>query len=72
MNLIKNYRPNGLEVTLDDDSVVKLMVVRNNPRFGIIAMIQDRGRLVLWDKDNVGSHASDSEAEFVAQLKAVL
>lgn len=69
MNLIKNYRPNGLEVTLNDDSVVKLMIIRNNPRHGLIARVRGRGRVILWDKDDANAHLSDTEEQFVTQLK---
>lgn len=72
MNLIKNYRPDGLEVTLDDDSVVKLMVIRENPRFGIIARVKGQGRVTLWEKADVEAHKDDTEEQFVTQLKAVI
>ena len=72
MNLIKNYRPAGLEVTLDDDSVVELMVIRENPRFGIIARVKGQGRVTLWEKADVDAHREDTEEQFVTKLKEVL
>jgi hypothetical protein len=72
MNLLKNYRPSGLEVTLDDESVVELMVIRENPRFGIIARVKGQGRVTLWEKADVDAHREDTEEQFVTKLKEVL
>ena len=72
MNLIQNYRPDGLEVTLDNEEVVKLMVIRENPRFGIIARVKGHGRVNLWSKEDVDAHKDDTEEQFVTQLKTLI
>lgn len=72
MGLIKNYRPDGLEVTLDDESVVKVMVIRETQSFGIIARIKKDSRVTLWGKDDAAAHVSDTEEQFVAKIKEVL
>ena len=72
MNLIQSYRPAGLEVTLDDESVVELMVIRENPRFGIIARVKGQGRVTLWESADVETHREDTEEQFVTKLKEVL
>lgn len=67
-----NYRPNGNEVTLNDGlTKVKLMVLRQGPR-GIVAMIRERGPVVLWDKDDADAHHDDTEQQFIDKLKEVL
>jgi hypothetical protein len=70
--ILYNNRPDGLEVTLDDESVVKLMVIRENPRFGIIARVKGQGRVVLWGKDDVDAHKDDTEEQFITQLKTLI
>ena len=72
MNILKNYRPDGLEVTLDDESVVKVMIIRENPRFGIIARIKGQGRTILWEAADVEAHREDTEEQFVSKIKEVL
>lgn len=67
-----NYRPNGNEVTLNDGlTKVNLMVLRHGPR-GIVAMVRERGPIVLWDKDNADAHHNDTEQQFIDKLKEVL
>lgn len=68
----KNYRPNGLEVTLNDGSVVEVMVIRKNPRFGIIARVKGYGRVNLWSKEDSEAHKDDTEEQFVTQLKTLI
>lgn len=72
MNIIKSYRPEGLEVTLDNGSVIKLMALRENPRFGIIARIEGQGRVVLWNSTEYGSHREDTEEQLIERLKEKL
>ena len=67
-----NYRPNGNEVTLNDGvTKVNLMVLRQGPR-GIVAMVRERGPVVLWDKDDADAHHDDTEQQFIDKLKEVL
>jgi len=68
----KNYRPNGLKVTLNDGSVVEVMVIRKNPRFGIIARVKGHGRVNLWSKEDSEAHKDDTEEQFVTQLKTLI
>ena len=72
MHLIQNYRPNGLEVTLNNESVVEVMVIRENPRFGIIARVKGQGRVTLWESADAEAHREDTEEQFVERLKEVL
>ena len=67
-----NYRPNGNEVTLNDGiTKVKIMVLRHGPR-GIVAMVRERGPIVLWDNDNADVHHNDTEQQFIDRLKEAL
>lgn len=67
-----NYRPNGKEVTLNDGTTkVNLMVLREGPR-GIVAMVRERGPVVLWDKDDADTHHDDTEEQHIDKLKEVL
>ena len=68
MNLIKNYRPEGFEVEISEGNVVKLMVVRENPRFGIIARVKGQGRVVLWEGEDVAANREATEEQITARL----
>lgn len=67
-----NYRPNGLEITLNDgESKAKVMVIRRGPR-GIVAMVRGRGPIMIWDNDVADDHVTDSETDLLDKVKEVL
>ena len=68
MNLLKNYRPEGLDVEISEGNIVKVMVIRENPRFGIIARVKGQGRVVLWEGEDVVTHREDTDEQFSARL----
>jgi hypothetical protein len=68
MNLIKNYRPEGFDVEISEGNIVKLMVVRENPRLGIIARVRGIGRIVLWDGEDVEPNREASEEQVTNRL----
>jgi hypothetical protein len=68
MNLLKNHRPEGREVTISEGNVVKLMVVRENPRFGIIARVKGQGRVVLWEGEDVAANIDATDEQIDARL----
>jgi hypothetical protein len=72
MSLIKHYRPDGLDIEISEGNTVKLMVLRNNQKRGIIARIKGSGPIVLWDKDNADDHVGDTEEQFIDKIKEVL
>jgi hypothetical protein len=68
MNLLKNYRPEGRDVTISEGNTVKLMVVRENPRFGIIARVKNQGRVVLWEGEDVATNRDATDEQIDARL----
>lgn len=67
MERLFNFRPEGLDVTLNENTTVKLMAIRKGPR-GIVAVLKDFDLVVLWDKENAETHLQDTQEEFVQRL----
>jgi len=67
-----NYRPEGNEITLNDGvTKAQVMVIRRGPR-GIVAMVRERGPIVIWDKDVADDHVADSETDLLNKIKEVI
>lgn len=72
VEILFNYRPDGREVTLNDNvRKVTVLVFREGPR-GIVAMVREFGPIVLWDKTEVDSHRNDTEDQLIDKLKEII
>lgn len=70
MERLFNFRPEGKEVVLNDETTIKLMVIRKGPR-GIVAVLENEGPIILWDTENADTHLEDTEEQLILRLKEV-
>jgi hypothetical protein len=66
-----NYRPGGTEITVDGETLT-VNIIRRNPRFGIIARVRGRGRVVLYTANEADAHMEDTETQLLDRLKEVI
>jgi hypothetical protein len=65
--------PTTPDITLADSSVVSVREYRFRPvKEKVIAIIDGRGRTILWSGDDYAAHASDTEEQLETQLKTLL
>ena len=71
--ILKDYKPNGLDVELPvNGDIVKVMVVKKTPKNYIIAKIKDKGRICLWEGDDVIPNLNATDEQIADRVKIVL
>jgi len=64
------YRPEGKVISIGEKEE-KIMVIRRGPR-GIVSVIQSKGPIVIWDKEEAEAHIEDSEEDLIKKTIDVL
>lgn len=71
MSLLLDFRPDGKKFTLGSGEDITLKFIRNTPR-GIVALINDKTRVLLWDDKQNPKHLNDTELDFKKRIRSLL